>query len=164
MPDQSCSLIDAGCKAVCEVQGPPQVLEQGQGMHYQSLYPASQILHSGLNTLCLAAVMHLSQGKLQKANQQREYAKAFHADVLKKLAQEEAAQHEAAAARSRLASLRNRLTELQGMNADRRQRAEEVLAQVQELKVRAAHGISLPCSWKRDLSHPDGQLTLCKQV
>lgn len=32
------------------------------------------------------------QAKLQKAQQQREYAKAFHADVLKKLAAEEAAQ------------------------------------------------------------------------
>lgn len=32
------------------------------------------------------------QAKLQKAQQQREYAKAFHADVLKKLAAEEVAQ------------------------------------------------------------------------
>jgi ATPase subunit of ABC transporter with duplicated ATPase domains len=77
----------------------------------------------------------LAQAKLQKAQQQREYAKAFHADVQKKLAAEQAAQQEAAAARSRLASLRARLEELQGMNADRRQRAEEVQEQVQVLKV-----------------------------
>lgn len=32
------------------------------------------------------------QAKLQKAQQQREYAKAFHADVLKRLAAEEAQQ------------------------------------------------------------------------
>lgn len=32
------------------------------------------------------------QAKLQKAQQQREYAKAFHADVLKKLAAEDVAQ------------------------------------------------------------------------
>ena len=33
-----------------------------------------------------------TQAKLQKAQQQREYAKAFHADVLKKLAAEGVAQ------------------------------------------------------------------------
>jgi hypothetical protein len=76
-----------------------------------------------------------TQAKLQKAQQQREYAKAFHADVLKKLAAEQAAQQEAAAARSRLASLRARLVELHGLNADRRQRAEDVQEQVQVLKV-----------------------------
>jgi hypothetical protein len=33
-----------------------------------------------------------AKAKLQKAQQQREYAKAFHADVLKKLAAEDVAQ------------------------------------------------------------------------
>lgn len=87
-----------------------------------------------LTHVCLTALE--SQAKLQKAQQQREYAKAFNADVLKKLAAEQAAQQEAAAARSRLASLRARLEELQGLNADRRQRAGEVQEQVQALKVR----------------------------
>lgn len=84
----------------------------------------------------LAEQLAFVQAKLQKAQQQREYAKAFNADVLKKLAAEQAAQQEAAAARSRLASLRARLEELQGLNADRRQRAGEVQEQVQALKAR----------------------------
>eukprot|EP00878_Enallax_costatus_P042256 GHUV01049456.1.p1 GENE.GHUV01049456.1~~GHUV01049456.1.p1 ORF type:complete len:171 (+),score=57.30 GHUV01049456.1:83-595(+) len=75
------------------------------------------------------------QGKLRKAQQQRDYAKAFHADVLRKLAAEESVQQEAAAARSRLASLRNRLSELKGLNTDRQARAGELLALVKSLKV-----------------------------
>lgn len=41
---------------------------------------------------CPAAAWCTAQAKLQKAQQQREYAKAFHADVLKKMAAEEVAQ------------------------------------------------------------------------
>eukprot|EP00775_Hariotina_reticulata_P001252 gene1252-1592_t len=70
------------------------------------------------------------QAKLQKAQQQREYAKSFHTDVLRKLAAEEAAQQEAAAEQRRLASLRTRLAELQSLNADRQRRAEQLQAQV----------------------------------
>lgn len=81
-----------------------------------------------------------TQAKLQKAQQQREYAKSLHADVLRKLAAEDAAQQEAAAARARLVCLRNRLSELKALNTDRRSRAQELQAQVQVLKVGASAG------------------------
>jgi hypothetical protein len=44
--------------------------------------------------MCCAVycIVMCAQAKLQKAQQQREYAKAFHADVLKKLAAEDVAQ------------------------------------------------------------------------
>jgi hypothetical protein len=44
------------------------------------------------NLTCDCCLPGAAQAKLQKAQQQREYAKAFHADVLKKLAAEEVAQ------------------------------------------------------------------------
>lgn len=78
-----------------------------------------------------------TQAKLQKAQQQREYAKAFHADVVRKLAAEESERQEAAAARSRLASLRNRLSELKGLKTDSQGRAHELQEQVAVWKVRA---------------------------
>lgn len=47
-----------------------------------------QSLLNAVGTPCSCVV----QAKLQKAQQQREYAKAFHADVLKKMAAEDVAQ------------------------------------------------------------------------
>lgn len=84
------------------------------------------------------------QAKVQKAQQQREYAKNFHADVVKKLAAEDAALQEAQAARSRLMSLRSRLAEVKQLHAERRAKADDLKVQLQTLKVCAQVAMTLP--------------------
>lgn len=48
--------------------------------------------HCVVFAAALLLVTSCMQAKLQKAQQQREYAKAFHADVLKRMAAEDVAQ------------------------------------------------------------------------
>lgn len=73
-----------------------QLSEQTTHNASGSLVPGRQ-RHS-LIAICVAPEVFVAhcplgvQAKLQKAQQQREYAKAFHADVLKKLAAEGVAQ------------------------------------------------------------------------
>jgi hypothetical protein len=75
------------------------------------------------------------QTKLQKAQQQREYAQDFHADALARISVEQAAAQEAAALKGRLRYMRQHLADLAGLNAERRRREEHLQQMKEELEV-----------------------------